>query len=298
MDTISLTARRTRALIAPEAGGRIVQIEILDGDDWLPLLVAPDDFRALLDESLLWGCYPMTPWPGRIDHARFHWRGTSHELPANDGAHSIHGRGVYLPWTVAAADEASCELSLDLGPDSGWPFACRLMHEIHVEDDGVSLTLSVKNLSESAFPAGVGWHPWFRRDLRPDATPQVRVAATRLHESRTDLIPTGVMLAPVGDADLSECPAIKGRQLDDFYGAVLQPIEIRWGDVRLTMTSSENCRHAVVYTRSNRGFCVEPQTCAPDAFNMAARGIADTGMSVVEPGEALRAQTQWRWTIG
>ena len=298
MDTISLSAGRTRVLVAPQAGGRVVQIEILDGGGWLPLLVAPDDLRTLIEEPLLWGCYPMTPWPGRVDHARFEWQGVSHELPVNDGEHSIHGRGVYLPWTIAAADGASCQLALELGRESAWPFACRLIQAIRVEDDGVRLALSIVSESPVPFPLGMGWHPWFRRDVRPDARPAIQVIADVHYEARADLIPTGSVSKPGGEADLSDGPEIDGRMLDDFYAGVREPMEVRWGDLRLTMTSGENCRHAVVYTQSDRGFCVEPQTCAPDAFNMAARGVEDTGMSVVEPGETAIAHTEWRWSVG
>ncbi len=298
MDTISLTAGRTRVLIAPEAGGRIVQIEILDGDAWLPLLVAPDDLQTLLDEPLLWGCYPMTPWPGRIDGARFEWQGTFYELPSNDGVHSIHGRGVYVPWKAVYVGEVSCRLEVTLTSSVEWPFPSRLSHEIRVLENGAQLALTVQNEGTESIPAGVGWHPWFRRDVRAGTVPRVRVAAAGHYDSKADLIPTGAVNAPSGDADLGECPGIEGRQLDDFYVGVRQPMEIRWGDILLTMTSSENCRHAVVYTQSDRGFCVEPQTCAPDAFNMAARGVADTGMSVVEPGGAMVARTELRWSIG
>ena len=167
MDVINLAFGRTRAAVVPEAGGRLLQIEArTEGDVWTPLLVAPDDLDLLLREPLLWGCYPMAPWPGRVDGARFSWRGREYELPANDGAHSIHGRGVYLPWWVVQAEDAYCLLAVDLGPEQGWPFAAQALQHIGVVDDGVTLRLEIRAVDDAVFPAGAGWHPWFRRDVR------------------------------------------------------------------------------------------------------------------------------------
>ena len=105
-------------------------------------------------------------------------------------------------------------------------------------------------------------------------------------------------MAPEGEADLRGGPQLGARRLDDFYGGVAEPMTVRWGDLRLTMRSSANVGHAVVYTRSPRGFCVEPQTCVPDAFNLAARGVAGTGLMVVEPDRPLVAETVWEWATG
>lgn len=295
MRIIVLESGRTRATVAPDAGGRLLQLEVFEGDMWTPLLVAPHDVQLLLDEPLLWACYPMTPWPGRVAHSRFTWKGRAFDLPANDGAHSIHGRAAYLPWVVQEATSHSCQLAIELGPANGWPFAARVTQDIGVSNAGVSLRLVVASRESASFPAGAGWHPWFRRDVRPQAIPRVRVAADSHHESSLDLIPTGTVTPPSGVADLATGPSIDGLALDDFYGGVTEPLAVQWDDLQLTMRSSANMRHAVVSTRSPRGFCLEPQTCAPDAFNLASRGVPDTGLIIVEPDRPLVAETTWTW---
>jgi hypothetical protein len=60
------------------------------------------------------------------------------------------------------------------------------------------------------------------------------------------------------------------------------------------MESSSEVTHAVVYTPEH-AVCVEPQTCANDAFNLDARGVEGTGVTIVEPGRPLVATTIWRW---
>lgn len=297
MNMIELAHGRTRVTVAPDAGGRIAQVELRDHDGaWLPLLAAPEDEGQLLAEPLMWGCYPMAPWPGRVDGARFTWRGRTHELPVNDGAHSIHGRAVYLPWSVAHEGDSFCLLTVDIGPEEGWPFPGRVLQHIGVQDEGLMLRLEVRALEDAVFPVGAGWHPWFRRDVRPDIEPAVQMIASEMYERRDDLIPTGATEAPYGDAELRDGPELGERRLDHFYRGVTEPIRIQWGDVELLMTSSANATHAVVYT-SERGFCVEPQTCAPDAFNLAARGLEGTGLAVVDAGHPLVVESAWRWRI-
>lgn len=294
MPFIELASDTTRLTLLPEVGGRIHQIEILDGAAWLPLLLAPEDLATYAEQPLLWGCYPMTPWPGRIDGSHFTWNGVDHQLPANDGPHSIHGRGVYLPWDVVDTNDTACVLALKVDDADGWPFPATLRHLISVDANEIVHTLCVENSGDFPSPAGVGWHPWFRRDIRPGADPRVLVDARDHYTARPDLIPTGEVAPPSGDADLTSGPPLGDRALDDFYGRVAQPMTIRWDDLVLDMTSSENCRHAVVYTASRRGFCVEPQTCAPDAFNLA-HGTSGTGVVELTPGQELVATTRWKW---
>jgi galactose mutarotase-like enzyme len=71
-------------------------------------------------------------------------------------------------------------------------------------------------------------------------------------------------------------------------------MRLRWDDLEVWMEWSGTGTHAVVYTPPE-AVCLEPQTCAIDAFNLQARGIDDIGVAVVEPGHPLVASTTWRW---
>jgi aldose 1-epimerase len=294
MEIVELGRGKTRAIVIPEAGGRLHQLSIRDGNRWLPLLRSPASLRALQNDPLGWGSYAMAPWPGRIDGGRFLWRGRLHEVPVNSGGHSLHGRGVYLPWTLETRTAAACRLSVDF--DGGWPFAGRAVQEFAVLDDGVSQRIEVQAAQGSRFPAGAGWHPWFRRDVRRGEDVRVLIDADRAYET-AEMIPTGWTAPATGERDLRGYPALSGRRLDVCYQHTRAALRVRWGDIELTMRSSRNVTHAVVFT-PKQGFCVEPQTCAPDAFNLAAQGVDGTGMAVVDARHPLSATTTWRWTIG
>ena len=293
VSTIDLQHGRTRALVVPEAGGRLHQFEIHDGRGWLPLLRAPADPAAALAEPLAWSSFPMLPWPNRIDGARFTWRGRLHTLKPNLEGHAIHGIGCFRPWTVEAVSERSCRLSLDFG--AAWPLGGRAVQDITLLDDGIIQRIEI-HATHDAFPAGAGWHPWFRRHVRPGHSVRLLVDAAQVYET-VDMIPTGWLKPAMGDLDLRGGAPAGNRRVDACYRQPRGPLRIAWGDVELTMEQSPNVTHAVVYT-PRHAVCLEPQTCAIDAFNLEAQGIDGAGVDIVEPGRPLIAWTAWRWRTG
>ena len=66
MQLIRLESGRTRCTIVPEAGGRLHQLELFDGREWLALLHAPDDPQETLRYPTMSGSFAMVPWPNRI----------------------------------------------------------------------------------------------------------------------------------------------------------------------------------------------------------------------------------------
>jgi galactose mutarotase-like enzyme len=281
----------TRVTIAPHFGGRIAQIEIHDGASWLPLLCEPPDTAPERRSPMSWGSFPMVPWPNRVANSRFMFDGNEHRLPANDGPHALHGLGFDRPWKCEQIDDHSYDLHLPLD-DLRESLSVR--QRIEVLDDG--LTQSIEMRSAAPYPAGAGWHPWFRRDVRPGADVLVLVDADERYELTPDRIPTGRILPVDGGYDLRAYPPVGNRGLDDCYRNVRSPMRIAWGDIELTMTSSGTVTHAVVYT-PDQAVCIEPQTCAIDAFNLNARGI-EAETFVVTRDRPLIARTEWRWKIG
>lgn len=291
MKTIVLERGDTRVTVAPGSGGRIAQIAVFEGTGWLPLLAGP----PLAGEErgpLGWGCFPMAPWPNRIAGGRFLFEGTQYVLPGNDAGHAIHGLVYDRAWKVDWRTSAAIGMSVSL-EECGWPWRGRASQRIDVVDDGLRLSLEVHAASGSRFPAGVGWHPWFRRASRPsDADICLQFAASERYELR-DMIPTGSMLEIGGSRDFRQLRPIGARRLDDCYRGINGPLRLRWGEIELAMRLSPNLTHAVVYS-PEEALCVEPQTCAIDAFNLDARGVP-AGTAIVEPGRPLVATASWRW---
>ena len=62
----------------------------------------------------------------------------------------------------------------------------------------------------------------------------------------------------------------------------------------VTIAFDRTFRECVVYNPPHRrAVCIEPYTCVPDPFRLAASGV-DAGLRVLEPGEAFSARVDIR----
>ena len=87
------------------------------------------------------------------------------------------------------------------------------------------------------------------------------------------------------------------QQYDDFYTGLNRHgrSEAVYSDpgtgVEIAVISDEAFKEFVIYAPLDRDVvCLEPYTCATDAFNLETQGI-DAGVIVLEPGES------WSGTI-
>lgn len=273
--------------VMPDYGGRIAQITFLTTEGPQDLLIPahhpPPNERPLHS----WGCYPMAPWPNRIAGGRFSFKDTTYEVPVNFGDAAIHGTVCSQQWKVVDAGSSHCVLATPLGSD--WPWPGEADQRIEVGSGLLTTRLTVRTRAGAGFPAGAGWHPWFSRRKQD---PSVTVRASGYFETGEALIPTGPPVEPSGDNDLREGKALGKRRIDAGYAGVTGPLEIRWDDITLNIDLSANLSYAFVFTPLG-GFCVEPQSCAADAFNLEAAGIS-AGVSVVTADTPLVVEAKWR----
>lgn len=293
MDLIKIRSDELEVELMPAIGGRINQITslqcassprlLVDEADWSRqggVLFDPKTQRGNDIDTLRWGCYPMAPWPGRIAGGRFSFEGHSFSLPMNFGGSAIHGTAFAKSWKVIGRSDTKAELEFTL--DEPWPWRGALRQSIDVRDNSLSLTLEVHAERDQRFPAGAGWHPWFSRR---GMDPRVRVNAPEYFETDEDLIPTGTLLHAVGDSDLTGRTPLGDRRLDQVYADPVWPVTIDWDDLRLEISASTNATYVCIYTPPE-GFCIEPMTCAADAFN--TKGSADCfGTTVVDADSPL-----------
>jgi aldose 1-epimerase len=263
-DAIVLSARSAEVVLDPLLGGRVASM-VVDG---LELLVTAGH------DPMLWGCYVMAPFAGRIRDGRFTFKGTEHQLPRNMGPHAIHGTVWQRPWKVEGVERDRALLSCDLGPD--WPFAGRVTHEIVLRDDALELRLEVAT-DEDPFPAACGWHPWWRRRLARGGPLHVDLDAESMWVRGADGIPTGDVVSPPPPGPWDDCMTDLRR-----------PTVLRW-DAAIEVTIDSSCDDQVVFDHPTHAICVEPQTGPPDALRLTP--------VLVEPGWPLVAETSFRWAL-
>ncbi|MFF7330311.1 aldose 1-epimerase [Streptomyces sp. NPDC008150] len=260
-EEITLTAGDAEATVQPGNGGRIGGLRIGGVE--------------LLRQGERFGCFPMVPWCGRIRDGRFRDGGTVRQMPLNAPPNAIHGTARDGVWKTARTTEDGAVITYDLVEP--WPYSGRVTHRIALTPRSLTLSLAVETY-ESSFPAQVGWHPWFHRNLGGEDV-RVDFAPEWQEERGPDHLPTGNRIAPA-PGPWDDCFGMPGGV----------DVTLTWpGQLELKVASREEW--VVVYDEQEAAVCVEPQTGPPDGLNTLPR--------LVTPVEPLEATTTWTWrTLG
>jgi aldose 1-epimerase len=287
MDLITLRAGGAGLVLAPEAGGAVVRYWIDRGAaaawDVLRPWSAPR-----VDAVFEAAAFALVPYSNRIRAGRFSFQGRNVALPLNrpPERHSIHGLGWQTAWRPR--DVRECEAVLEFRHvASAWPWAFRASQHFVLAPGGLSITLALSNESDSAMPAGLGWHPYFPRMALTTLTADVE--AVWLTDD--EVMPT-TLASPRPETDPSRSVKVGAVGLDNCFVGWRRRAVIEWPEskMRLVMTAETPLDFLVVYTPPGRPFfCAEPVSHVTDAFNLTATGRTDTGARTLAPGETLRS---------
>ncbi len=160
--------------------------------------------------------------------------------------------------------------------------------------DGVTITYTVHNLGTRDLPYGFALHPYFGTLSGTEGTP-VTIPATQVMEADDSLLPTGRLLDVHGVMyamfDLRQAEPVGHLKLDHVYTGLtsLDGTISHISNRRYPCGSPHpsDFTHVVLYTPPvGDYFCLEHQTCATDAVNLAAHGHQDIAHLIdVHPGE-------------
>jgi aldose 1-epimerase len=249
---LSLRAGRIAVDLAPAAGGSIARFAMDDTD-----LLRPMPAEAVAgNRGNAAAAYPLVPFSNRIADGRLVFDGEEHRLPRNwpGVAHPMHGEGWAQPWRVAHHGAHFAELVHD-HDRRGWPFRYRARQTFRIDDGGLQVRMAIENLEHRAVPAGLGLHPFFRRD--PDTELAFRAAAVWLGDA--EVLPTARRAIPAA-WDYSTSRRVEPGLDNCFEGWDGQAV-IAWPRrrLRLELRATAPFGHAVVYTPADRPyFCIEP----------------------------------------
>ncbi len=217
--------------------------------------------------------------------------------------HSIHGfaserafrvtrRGPYFVTAILDSTDYS-----DLSSIWPWPFKLEIDYEV---GNGLRLKARVTNTGNSMMPFGFGAHPYFHAPLNRKGSRDammIQLDADARWQLDASLIPTGAVEPLAGKYDLRAPHPLGADTYDDAFR--MAPISnddrprARLIDPSLKVALEVRADAAfevfVVYAPpDNAVVALEPYTCAPDAFNLAARGVA-AGMRELGPGQTFEA---------
>ena len=252
-----------------------------------------------------YGAPILFPFPNRVREAHYRWQGSTYHLPANRGAHAVHGFVRDNAFAVTRAhgdDEAAtitCSIDATDVPElaAAYPFAFRLYVTYTLDRGGFRTQATVMNQGPSPMPFGLGFHPYFRAPLIESGRRQdcrIQMWAPCVWEVDSELIPTGTVRPVDASHDPRGYVALGDTTFDTFFTnlALDDPGAGCWSSrlldpaagVEIIVLADAAFREAVIFAPPGRAVVsIEPYTCIADAINLAERGI-DGGLLVLEPG--------------
>ena len=280
------------ATIVEVGGGlralRVGDREILDG--FAETVMCPDARGQIL-----------VPWPNRVDNGRYEWDGRRQQLALSEPEleNAIHGLVRFAGWDCIASAPDRVEMGYALWPSPGYPFHLELRATYVLDDQGLTVSTTARNVGADAAPYGVGQHPY----LRPASGGRVDECVLSIPANR--YLPTDSRGLPTGAeaVDRTVYDFRSGRHIGDAVLDVGFTDLIRTSDGRarveleapgakpLVLWVDQSYRYVQIYTgdtlperaRRRQGLAVEPMTCPANAF------ATGTGVHRLEPGEAVTA---------
>lgn len=259
--------------VLPDLGGAIRALSF----EGVPVLRSvPSDVKSSGDT----GCFPLIPYANRIRNGAFSFGGRDVRLPMTfpGHPHSLHGHGWVVGWTVVRQTASELLLAYDHAPDS-WPWPYRGEQRFGLDENGLSVTLTVVNTGAEPMPASLGLHPWFPRT--PGTILTADVDAVWLADDT--MMPTK-LVAGTHFFDLAKGAVLKDAPfVDNCYTGWKGSAMIDQPDLGLKVVLRADCPFLHVYAPVGSDFvCAEPVSAMPDAFNRP--NVVGNGARVVQPG--------------
>ena len=156
-----------KVIVDPARGGLIQQITWTEAGRHIELLHCPPARSQAQNGIDLFGCWPLVPFANRCFEGKLFGADGSWMLPINEpsSGNSMHGNGWQHAWN--AEDATVDKITLSHETKSGFgPYRYRCDMEVAIDDDAVTVGLTVGNLGDETLPFGLGLHPWFPCDER------------------------------------------------------------------------------------------------------------------------------------
>lgn len=225
-----------------------------------------NDYRQRFPGSQLF------PFPNRLANGSYNHNGNKYHFPHNDFGrpNALHGHLYDQAFLLDNWDSDLGILTLiheNSGSDPAYPFSYTIKNQFSLSESALSIKTEITNTSSSKIPFGYGWHPYFCTPKKANDY-WLELPATSVLEVDKNLVPTE-KTSPFGS--FSSKRKILDTELDNCFF-----IKENGGIVRLLDPEKKTCisldisqfEYLQVYIPPERdAIAIEPQSCAPDAFN-------------------------------
>jgi len=228
----------------------------------------PDNF---LDEyQTRFSGSQLFPFPNRLAKGSYIINGREYTFPLNDfeRPNALHGHLFDKQFDVVVWDTDKRKLVLQYnydGSDESYPFAYNITNEFTLNANQLVVTTIIKNLASSKMPFGYGWHPYFYSDNKINNW-KVNLGASACMEIDSTMIPTGHIHTT---SDFHSTTILGGRDLDTCFISPAHEVLLYPDDLKGYISlGTKDFEYLQVYLPNERNcIAIEPQTCAPNAFN-------------------------------
>lgn len=291
-DLVTLENENWQVGILPTTGASIAFGRVRKGDGWVDTLrpTAEADYG----NSSKCSSFIMLPWCNRIGEGKLRFEGREYILRTTlDDVTARHGDVRGRAWNVVSQTSTSIQMTFDSGQhgDVNFPFAFTAEAEYRLEGRDFVWGLALRNEDTQPFPAGFGHHPYF---VRPANEPQPEVLIPCDSEFvLVDYLATDAPIPLTPRLDFRQLRALDENEVNDLMSKRQgdAPAQMVWPahDIALEMYADPIFEHYLLYAPQGQPFfAVEPMTNANDGFNLFERGIAGSGVFVLQPGESAR----------
>lgn len=242
----------------------------------------------------------LIPWPNRLRDGTYEWDGDRHQVPLTepDTHNAIHGLVRWAGWTASEHSDTAVTMRHRLYPQPGWPFALDLEIAYTLDDAGITVTTSARNLGTVACPYGTGAHPYLSVGESHVDGCRLRVAADRYIPTDDRGLPVGVEPVEGTAYDFREPRLIGDTSVDVAFTGVRRDADGRLrtrlvapDGTTATLWQDESYPYVEIFTgdtlparKRRTGVGVEPMTMPPNGLG------SGTDVIRLEPGATHRAQ--------
>jgi aldose 1-epimerase len=279
------------------------------------VLWALPDFAGGNQRASRSGIPILFPFPGRLRGQTLVYEGREYKLNGYDDSHgnAIHGFVLNRAWQVVKQTESAVVArfhAAEIDPTllDQWPADFELTVEYQLSARALTCDVTIHNPDQKPLPWGLGLHPYFRLpvDDAIGSNDCVITVPVAWRWPLVEMLPSGER-EPAHDSPLARGIRFGDARFDDVFtnqpatdgmhrSTIAAPtVSGSSAATRrcITIEYSADYSETVVFTPQHReAVCVEPYSCAPNAYELQARGIP-SGLRLLAPGES----TKLRMTI-
>jgi aldose 1-epimerase len=235
-------------------------------------------------------CFPLVPFGNRVAENSFKFRDKRYELTANTAwdRHYLHGDGWISDWNILQHGTNAVELELVHVGDI-YNYTARQC--VTVDENTLTISLSVRNDGYETMPFGLGFHPYFPLSKQT----KLMAPATRYWTEKGDFLPGNQEAIPK-DLDFNSPNSLPRRWINNGFEGWNGLAEIFWPERNLSLgiKSSENMSRYFLFHSSPEFepdfagdyFCFEPVTHSANAHNLPT----PAGLVPLDPNCEMRSR--------